>query len=372
MGIGYRGAVIEKEEYTLHPVNVAGGDIYGAYTAAEKAQETGAEVVLLLNDFYMLRNYERPWEPLKQNGVRLVAYIPIDGHFLNTDMVKSCLCFDELVFYSKWALKEVQHAIGKHFYQNDLSPKYPPKLSYIYHGVDTDTFKKPVNHITASHTRKKIFKFDGAEKATIILNANRYNERKDIETTLKAFKEALPYFNNRVYLCLHMPATDEVKKKLLFDRIEDLELTPFVIYNPMGDGYVSDKELCRLYQSCQIGINTSVGEGWGLVSFEHAACGAAQLVPNHTTPGEVWENTAMLIEKSRPVQLHTSPFLMYTVNENTLARRLKLLVNSEDCLQEISNGCYQLTRSGKFNWPTIAAQWEKLLDIRVAQMAAMP
>ena len=58
-------------------------------------------------------------------------------------------------------------------------------------------------------------------------------------------------------------------------------------------GALSDADLNRLYNACAIGLNTSAGEGFGLVSFEHAATGAPQVVPDHdalrpVTPRPAW------------------------------------------------------------------------------------
>jgi hypothetical protein len=47
--------------------------------------------------------------------------------------------------------------------------------------------------------------------------------------------------------------------------------------------------------ACDVGINRAMGEGWGLASFEHAAAGAAQVVPNHTACSEIWRERAELI-----------------------------------------------------------------------------
>ena len=51
----------------------------------------------------------------------------------------------------------------------------------------------------------------------------------------------------------------------------------------------SNDDLNRLYGACDVGVNTSCGEGWGLVSFEHALTGAAQVVPRNSVCEELWE-----------------------------------------------------------------------------------
>jgi len=50
---------------------------------------------------------------------------------------------------------------------------------------------------------------------------------------------------------------------------------------------LDDRELNLLYNACDVGLNTASSEGWGMVSFEHAATGAAQIVPRSWVCGEV-------------------------------------------------------------------------------------
>lgn len=356
MGIGYRGDSVVTEHYTLHPVNKNGGDAYGAYGAAEMAERLSVKTILVLNDFFMLKNYERTWQPLKQKGVRLLAYVPIDGYFNDTAFVKNSLFFDHLVLYGKWAMEEVKTAVDKFVTQNEAAQNIP-QLHSIFHGVDVHTFQKRVN----GFSHNKIFNGDHPDDAVFILNANRNAERKDIDTTLRAFQKALPGFRRPAYLCLHMPGTDEMKRTLLFKKIEDLSLTQWIIYNPLGEGYVSNEELCHLYQACAIGINTSLGEGWGLVSFEHAACGAAQLVPDHTSPGELWKDAGILIPRTAPIQLDSNPFLMYKVDEDELARQLVLLVNDEAYLDNAREKCFQFSQEKRFSWSVIAEKWRTIM-----------
>lgn len=367
MGIGYRGPVIDGPYYTVHPVNVSGGDIYGAHGSAAMAIATNAAAILLLNDFFMLKNYERQWRPLKQKNIRLLAYTPIDGYFTDTRLIGHCLAFDHLIFYSGWALKEAGKMIGTYLYHHPgLLPEVTPCLQYIYHGVDTHIFRKETNRLTISDIREKLFKVPGAADAVFILNANRFDERKDIGTTLTAFKKALPHFQKPAYLCLHMPANNEEKKAALFRQLEELDITGHVIYNPLGDSFTGIDQLRSLYQCCQVGINTSLGEGWGLVSFEHAACGGAQVVPGHTTPGELWQGHGIVIGRESSVQLSSNPFLMYRVDEAMLAQSLVQLVNDKAYLEAAGNAAYAFAQEPAFSWETIAAQWMTMMANEVS------
>lgn len=359
LGIGYKGPVTVYANYTLHPCNVKGGDIYGAYGAAALARELEAASVLLLNDVYLLKNYEQTWLPLKKSGTRLVAYLPLDGQITDASIIKDCLFPDKIVMYSQWAVDEMKTAYTQYSSANTASKL--PDISFIYHGVDQNLFM-PADEMQQTLIKQEIFSTqEDAAQAIFILNANRYNERKDLEATIAAFAKALPFCEKPVYLCLHTPNLPVILQNKLSGIIANSGCSDRIILNPLGNEYVSEKALVKLYQACSIGVNTSLGEGWGLISFEHAACGAAQIVPGHTTPAECWKDVALLTDTANPVKLPTNPFQMYQVDADVLTKQIARLVNDNGYRVQMAARCQQHTSAEIFNWEYIAAQWEKML-----------
>lgn len=361
LGIAYRGYIKTTSHYTLYPSNLAGGDMYGAEEAATMALELNAAAIWLLNDMYMLKNYRVAWQTLKEKNIQLIAYVPLDGDITDETTIANSLFFDQLVLYTQWAEDEVGNAIKKYSQKNSVTNT--PALNHIYHGVDT-TFFTPATSANKARLKEIIFKMPGAAQTIFILNANRYSERKDIDTTLLAFSNALPFFKRPAYLCLHMPGTDNVWLTEIYSKIERAGLKEKVILNPLGNDYVTNEELRNLYRACDIGLNTSLGEGWGLISFEHAACGAAQLVPGHTAPAEVWKDAGIIVSKSHPVQLPTSPFQMYRLDDKEIEQQLVKLVNDEAQLAQVSENCCRHAAGNQFNWDNIALQWKNFFQTR--------
>ena len=52
------------------------------------------------------------------------------------------------------------------------------------------------------------------------------------------------------------------------------------ILRPVNNGLLTDVDLNALYNACDVGINTCVGEGFGLCNVEHAGLGKPQIVSN--------------------------------------------------------------------------------------------
>jgi D-inositol-3-phosphate glycosyltransferase len=63
-----------------------------------------------------------------------------------------------------------------------------------------------------------------------------------------------------------------------------------------GAPEVADHQLNLIYNDCDVGLNTSVGEGWGMVAFEHGATGAVQVMPRHSACEELWPGAGVLLE----------------------------------------------------------------------------
>jgi D-inositol-3-phosphate glycosyltransferase len=352
LGIGYKGAVKSGPYYTLHPNNLKGGDIYGAYGAARLARELDARSVLLLSDLYLLKNYAATLTPLREEGRRLLVYAPLDGYIQDPELARSYFFADDLVLYTRWSRGELERAAEA------LRLEHSTRLHTAYHGVDQEFFR-PAEGGEQQKLKESLFRVPGAAEAVFVLNANRLNERKDIFCTLDAFALALPRFTRPAYLCLHLPSTPETLLDNLRSRIATMGLGDKVLLNPIGNGYSSDIDLRSLYQACDIGINTCLGEGWGLVSFEHACCGGAQLVPAHTAPAEVWKDAGILLPLSGPVQLQTNPFLMYSVSPHAAAGALCPLVNNDALLREKSVSCRVHALQEIFNWKEIAGEWRR-------------
>ena len=127
-----------------------------------------------------------------------------------------------------------------------------------------------------------------------------------------------------------------------------------------------DAELNQLYNACDVGITTTTGDGWGMVSFEHAATGAAQIVPRHTSLAALWNGAAEFIE---PVGMVTYPGNLtdgQVVSAEGVAAALQRVY--EDCTYRaaLAERAYGNATRPEFNWDAIALRWKALFDAVLA------
>jgi D-inositol-3-phosphate glycosyltransferase len=149
----------------------------------------------------------------------------------------------------------------------------------------------------------------------IVLNANRNQPRKRIDITMQGFaKFAAGKSDVRLYLLLGLRDLGwniveladhyRIKEKLILGTGE------------AAQPIVTDDQLNVIYNLCDVGVNTALAEGWGLVSFEHAATGAAQIVSGFGNCAELWSGAADLLPPALSL-FHSS----FGLEENLISPR---------------------------------------------------
>jgi glycosyltransferase involved in cell wall biosynthesis len=156
------------------------------------------------------------------------------------------------------------------------------------HGFDHELYY-PIPRKTA-----RVF-FNLPEDAFVVLNLNRNQPRKRWDHTMIAFAEftaeyykytqANPTKTHRPIRLLVGTSLDgpwdikEVYQHELHLRGVPHEFAEQFIVALSNPQQLSDKDINVLYNSCDVGINTCEGEGYGLCQIEHLAVGAPQVCP---------------------------------------------------------------------------------------------
>jgi len=194
----------------------------------------------------------------------------------------------------------------------------------------------------------------------VVLNASRLDKRKRVDLTVRGFARFAAGKPPNVRLCLHHAIMDDASERDLRSWIQQCGLTERVFLNPLGSRIVADDELNLLYNASDVGINTSMGEGWGLVSCEHGAAGAAQIVPDHTACAELWRGRAELIPPARTYIPDFSVLEMGEVSEEGVARALEVLYREPSRRQELSRAAVAVAHNPAHSWDVITGQFDRL------------
>jgi len=321
------------------------------------------ELILIVNDMHVIRKYILlldSWR--KTHDVKLLAYCPIDLTPLPLDLVGPLQGLDALVAYTEFG----RGVIEESFLQlNTGNPG--PEMHVIPHGIDTDLFFPLSSDGTSNPDRKAARRtlFDDDVDyldSFIVLNANRNQPRKRIDLTIRGFSLFADDKPANVFLYLHMGLKDLAWDIVELCKRHDVYERLIVSANQDAGPSVDDARLNVIYNACDVGVNTAVAEGWGLVSFEHAATGAAQIVPCHTALAELWEGSAVTVHPSFTLTDPKGLFDEYFVAPEDVARSLESLYRDPVYRQQMSLKAYQNATQPKYSWGVIAETWKQLLD----------
>ncbi len=301
---------------------------------------------------------------------KIVFYSPVESGPIAPEIMQRLHGISRYVLFTEYGRREISETLN---YVRQQDPAFQfPDLEVIPHGVACDKFFPlpggPDTGIGSIPWRRlearRQMKLEDADhlEAFIVLNANRNMPRKQIDLTMQGFAEFAKDKPANVKLYLHMATEDTgwnvlilAKRYGIFDR---LIMTQADNSRPS----FSDEQLNLLYNACDVGITTVTGEAWGMVSFEHAATRAAQIVPRHTSLADLWEGAAEFVE---PVTRLTYPGNLthaHLVAPEGVAAALQRLYDDRAHREALAEAAYRNARRPELNWNTIAAQWRRLFN----------
>ncbi len=355
LGIGYRSEPVDLVEgVRLLPTNLRGGDLTGAYYARLNWDTLAPDLVFLLNDLWYLVHYSRELTELTGAKVPMIGYLPLDGGLDDASHTREVTGFHRLITYTDWAARQLSAALRE--------VGNPTPVSIAGHGVDLSNFQTlpGANDLAGRMARaQQLFGLD--EPAFVVLNASRPDPRKRLDLTLAAFAQFAMGKPRTVRLCLHQAIAHEVFVAPLRQQAEDLGIAERILWFPPASGPLDDVGLNELYNACAVGLNTAAGEGFGLVSFEHGATGAPQVMPAHPSLCEIWRDHAILVRPVRPIHTEHSPLLMGEVDAPAVASALQSLYTESAVYRHFAQAAPARCASPDLNWSAPAGHLTEAL-----------
>jgi len=364
LGIGYSGETIRDRGLTIYPTNPNGGDVFAAFQAKDLADQIEPQVIFILHDIWMFDYYLRIFGAYRDR-LKIVCYIPLDGKMTNENDAAALQNADRIVVYTEFARREFEQAFLR--LQHSRQDSFP-EVTIIPHGVDRERFY-PFPQLLASafsskgrvDAKSRVFgNLHDLADSFIVLNASRPDKRKRVDLTIEGFAAFAADKPSNVRLCLHHAIIGEPEEEGINSLIRRFGLEERVHLNPLAGGIVGDQDLNLLYNSCDVGINTSMGEGWGLVSFEHGATGAAQIVPDHTACSELWSGHAELIPPEKNYTPDFSVLEMSEVSAAGVCGAMNNLYEDPYRRQELARLSVAAVQNPRYSWDSIADQFDDL------------
>lgn len=333
-------------------------DVYGVESIPNVVDARRPDVVLVLNDPWVVP-YLAGAVRRARHATRVVAYTPVEGRFRNPAACAGLADVDVVVACSSFGRDEIARAARLLDFPGDHPARKP---SVIPHITDTSTFH-PLHEDrqqARAQARRQLF---GAQHhltdAFIVLNANTNNPRKRLDLTLRGFAEFARSAPD-AFLYLHTATRDPDND--LHRLAESLGIADRIVTTTDSRDHpsVSPTHLNLIYGSCDVGVNTARGEGWGLVAFEHAATGAAQIVPAYGPTGELWTGAAELLPPAA-----IGPMTAFhdgaDIDPDDLSAALTALHTDPARLGAAGASAYRRARSDSLSAAAVARLWDNEL-----------
>lgn len=359
--------------WVLYPA-ARGKSVYGYDQIAPLIDSLRPEIVFVLYDIafqalYLAHIKQAAWQP------KVVMYAPVEAGPIAPELIANVSGVDRYVMYTEFGREVIEATLAQvRQMPTSVNGFRFPTLEVIAHGVDTHRFF-PIavagasfdpdatnERRRAARRHLKIGGGDDDDDAFIVLNGNRNMPRKRIDLTLQGFARFASDKPPNVKLYLHMATEDTGWNVLILARRYGIydRLIMTRADNVRPD--LPDAELNQLYNACDVGITTTTGEGWGMVSFEHAATGAAQIVPRHTSLAALWHGAAEFIE---PVAMVTYPGNLtegQVVSVEGVAAALQRVYENRGYRAALAERAYGNATRPEFGWDAIALRWKAVFD----------
>lgn len=154
------------------------------------------------------------------------------------------------------------------------------------HGIDKAVFKS----LTPQERATVRSGLGLPNDAKVFLNVNRNSERKRLDISIMGFIDILVRFPTDPYYLvivttvrLELGGTYDIQG-MYMNELKRRDLDPekymprCVIVDNGPPNLITDEAINQIYNACDVGLNSSNGEGFGLCQLEHLATGAPQVV----------------------------------------------------------------------------------------------
>jgi glycosyltransferase involved in cell wall biosynthesis len=264
-------------------------ELYGVNVICELLDKIKPDILFLYNDVIVIsRIFNNLIEKKITKNFKIFVYLDLVFEYENFRILNHIHNFSDLILVFSECWKK--NLIDMGFSQE--------KIRILHHGFDKNIFF-PLDKTES----KKMFGFEKDD--FIILNTNRNNYRKSIDKTIDAFIIFLKLKNSdsRIKLFLNMVcnANLEIQGYDIYNLIkiscikhnvnyEDTVNKHIFVNNKNSTNHISDEMMNWLYNACDIGINTCVGEGFGLCNLEHGGIGKPQIVSGVGALNDIFTN----------------------------------------------------------------------------------
>jgi glycosyltransferase involved in cell wall biosynthesis len=258
--------------------------LFGFNVFIDIIRNLNPHITVILNDNSYVEQFGKL---IRKSGVKtkIVGYMPIDCENFPHGFFKGVEDnVDAIITMNEFSKNEI------------IKTGFKKPVSVIHHPIPQNNYFQ----IEKEEARKKMFGHPNPN-AFVIVNNNNNQSRKRTDITVEAFAKFLhkyPTSNATLILKSVNPSFNdkgkdmhEVIKMCKEKYFPELEKR-LVLLNK----FLNYEEVNSLYNCADICVNTTSGEGWGLIPCEASLCGVPQIVPDNTSHPEIFGGVVDLVK----------------------------------------------------------------------------
>ena len=278
--------------------------------------------------------------------IKTVGYMPADAEDHDPHWYEHIHKLDRLVVYNEFGKSVVTKAAPNQ------------EVSIIEHGIDNTVFYP----LTLPKAEVRNLLFENAPELNnsfVFLNAGRNQPRKLLDISMRAFAEFAKDKQN-VYLYMHCGITDSHIDVLRMAKLLGIQDNILMTAEQHGRINVPIEHLNVIYNFCDVGLNSGVGEGFGLPNAEHASLGKPQIVPDHSALTELYSDCGLLVPANIKYMLPNITTTAKMIIAEDMAEKMELIYKDKELYKELSKKSKAKFTSDRYSWKYITQQWVEL------------
>lgn len=348
VAVNYFGDPHEYKHY-IYPAfkpGMYGLDVWGIGRVKEfKHMEFDA--IFVFNDLWVVDSYLEEIGKHFKTVPPVIVYFPVDAEGFDDDWFRYKDIVSCFVTYTEFG----KNIIKKHIPDKDIK--------VIPHGNDNKTFYQIYEN--REQAKYEYFsKFTHLLDSWIVLNANRNQPRKRLDLSLEGFGLFAENKPENVYYYHHAGLKDMGWDIIKLSKRYGIHDRLITTNNEVNTQKVPIEQLNLIYNATDVGLNTSMGEGWGLISSEHAATGAPQIVPDHSACTELFEDCGLLIPVTTKFTYENTLTIGRVVTPEDVAEQLNILYEDKQLYNMLAKAGQEKFTSENYNWKLVSEMFQKV------------
>lgn len=356
IGLQHQG-LVRRGAWTLHPCKRPSEDPRGLRQAEAFVREHAPDLLLVLNDLDDLEGYAEFLDGIPPTCAR-VACVGSVAALAESARPARLDGFDQVVVCTRFAAHELER--GAQHARRLGEARRLAEFEVIPRGVDRECFHGLPDPERARARRELL---GAQEDDFIVLCASSIGSNPGRQAALEGFASFARGKSEKVRLCLLPSKLDSDGEAQVRREIERLGLADRVHWACANRAHVplDDESLNRLYNACKVGLHTSLDASFGLMSLEHGATGAAQLVPGRGVGSELWQGAGELLPLRESGGTRGFSSSRQVVDEEGVAKALEGLHANPAALRRAGIRAHSRAHERRFDWNLIGNQWDRLL-----------